>query len=79
VASLTSLICIRVAPIVPKPVILPNTIILLDVERGVIETLKPVTSSQPKVADVNVSVLAVLTTCNTLPAGNAAAAIVPVN
>jgi hypothetical protein len=38
-------------------------------EVGVIETLKPVTS--PKVVDdiENVSVLVVLTTCNTLPAG----------
>ena len=41
-------------------------------EVGVIETLKPVTS--PKVVDdiENVSVLVVLTTCNTLPAGSCA-------
>jgi hypothetical protein len=46
---------------------MPSTIILLDVEDGVIETLSPVTSANVVLVVVNVSVLVVLTTCNTAP------------
>jgi hypothetical protein len=56
-----------------------KTLLAVDLRAAVV-TVRPVTSVNVVVAArLNVSVLAVLTTCNTLPAGSLAAAIVPVN
>jgi hypothetical protein len=58
---------------------LMKTLLAVDLSAAVV-TVRPVTSVNVVVAArLNVSVLAVLTTCNTLPAGSLAAAIVPVN
>jgi hypothetical protein len=72
VASLISLITELSPPFTQFSTKLTN--ILLDVLLGVIDTDIPVISVKvAETEDVKVSDLVVLTTCNTLPAGNAAA------